>query len=49
MQPPLRNGAGDGTRTRGTLLGRQVLYQLRYPRVCAQLLYMGLPSAVNRA
>jgi hypothetical protein len=26
-------GAGDGTRTRDSLLGRQVLYQLSYPRV----------------
>ena len=26
-------GAGDETRTRDSLLGRQVLYQLSYPRV----------------
>ena len=25
-------GAGDGTRTRDSLLGRQALYQLSYPR-----------------
>ena len=25
-------GAGDGTRTRDSLLGKQVLYQLSYPR-----------------
>ena len=25
-------GAGDGTRTRDILLGRQTLYQLSYPR-----------------
>src|SRR4051794_29555166 len=32
---PLRvfRGAGDETRTRDSLLGRQVLYQLSYPRV----------------
>ena len=27
-----RNGAGDETRTRDSLLGRQALYQLSYPR-----------------
>jgi hypothetical protein len=27
-------GAGDETRTRDSLLGRQVLYQLSYPRAC---------------
>ena len=27
------SGAGDGTRTRDSLLGKQVLYQLSYPRV----------------
>ena len=27
-----RYGAGDGTRTRDSLLGRQVLYQLSYSR-----------------
>jgi hypothetical protein len=26
-------GAGDGTRTRDSLLGKQVLYQLSYPRI----------------
>src|SRR5260221_3311023 len=29
----IRAGAGDGTRTRDALLGRQVLYQLSYSRV----------------
>ncbi len=29
----IRLGAGDGTRTRDALLGRQVLYQLSYSRV----------------
>ena len=29
----VRDGAGDGTRTRDALLGRQVLYQLSYSRV----------------
>lgn len=28
-----RFGAGDGTRTRGILLGKQVLYQLSYTRL----------------
>ena len=28
----LIEGAGDGTRTRDSLLGKQVLYQLSYPR-----------------
>src|SRR6478735_1388784 len=28
-------GAGDGTRTHDTLLGKQTLYQLSYTRVCA--------------
>ena len=27
------NGAGDGTRTRDHLLGRQMLYQLSYSRI----------------
>ena len=27
------SGAGDGTRTRDSLLGKQVLYQLSYPRI----------------
>ncbi len=29
---PYFGGAGDGTRTRDSLLGRQVLYQLSYSR-----------------
>ncbi len=29
----VRSGAGDGTRTRDSLLGRQELYQLSYSRV----------------
>ena len=29
----IRLGAGDGTRTRDALLGRQVLYQLSYSRM----------------
>ena len=29
-------GAGDETRTRDNLLGRQVLYQLSYPRAALQ-------------
>ena len=33
-------GAGDGTRTRDSLLGKQVLYQLSYPRV--------VPSSIRR-
>jgi hypothetical protein len=27
------SGAGDGTRTRDNLLGRQALYHLSYPRL----------------
>src|SRR5215210_7536861 len=34
-------GAGDGTRTRDSLLGKQVLYQLSYPRV--------VPLSIRRA
>jgi hypothetical protein len=34
-------GAGDGTRTRDSLLGKQVLYQLSYPRI--------VPSSIRRA
>gem|GEM_PF-7078333 len=30
-------GAGDGTRTRDALLGRQVLYQLSYSRVAEHM------------
>src|SRR3954452_24538675 len=33
--PPLLRGAGDETRTRDNLLGRQALYQLSYPRLSA--------------
>ena len=29
----LKSGAGDGTRTRDNLLGRQGLYQLSYSRM----------------
>jgi len=30
---PILLGAGDGSRTRNILLGRQMLYQLSYPRI----------------
>ncbi len=31
----LKSGAGDGIRTRDLLLGKQMLYQLSYPRIAA--------------
>jgi hypothetical protein len=40
------NGAGDGTRTRGILLGKQVLYQLSYTRLVRQKLRGGPNPAV---
>ncbi len=40
-------GAGDAARTRDILLGRQTLYQLRYPRLYV-LLYKAHRSDVNR-
>ena len=36
-----KTGAGDGARTRGILLGKQVLYQLSYTRM------LGVASAQN--
>ena len=35
-------GAGDGTRTRDNLLGRQELYQLSYPRRLSE--YTSIPA-----
>ncbi len=38
-------GAGDGTRTRDSLLGKQVLYQLSYPRLrCPRILHPPVPA-----
>ena len=36
-------GAGDGTRTRDNLLGRQELYQLSYSRKIATILALKYP------
>jgi hypothetical protein len=36
-QDAVSDGAGDGTRTRDHLLGRQMLYQLSYSRSSASL------------
>ncbi len=37
------NGAGDETRTRDILLGKQVLYRLSYSRVATSIPLVALP------
>ncbi len=40
----LKSGAGNGTRTRDLLLGKQMLYQLSYPRMKSRLHFPTLQS-----
>jgi hypothetical protein len=42
-------GAGDGTRTRDSLLGKQVLYQLSYPREVHAVYVAGLRYSTHTA
>ncbi len=45
--PKACTGAGDGTRTRDTKLGKLVLYQLSYARPMSRIIAIGT-SDVNR-